>query len=214
LGDQRPWIVGFSGGKDSTALLQLVFQALTELPRERLTKSVHVVSNDTRVEIPQVSAMVVESLAKIDTAAQELALPIKVAQTRPDIEDTFFVNLIGRGYPSPNSHFRWCTERMKIDPTSRYIKEVVDKHGEVIILLGARKAESGTRLKRSKAVQSKAQLCGDIPPFHALSSIHPSKIGRLRRSGFICSRSRHFGGETTELFSVSTVALTEVNALS
>lgn len=145
LSDHRPWIVGFSGGKDSTALLQVVFQALMELDPEQLTKKVHVVSNDTRVEIPQVAAMVVDALSKIDSAAKEYLLPITVAQTQPEIENTFFVNLIGRGYPSPNSRFRWCTERMKIDPTSRYIKEVVDKQGEVVILLGARKAESGTR---------------------------------------------------------------------
>ena len=143
--DDRPWIVGFSGGKDSTAVLQLVFQALIELPRQMRVKPVHVVSNDTLVEIPQVAATVLDSLNKIEVAAKRLELPISVALTRPEVEDTFFVSLIGRGYPSPNSHFRWCTERMKIDPTSRYIKQVVDEHGEVVILLGARKAESATR---------------------------------------------------------------------
>jgi len=145
LADDRPWAVGFSGGKDSTALLQLVFQALAKIPSEARRKHVHVVSNDTLVEIPQVAQMVVETLVKIEKAADRRGLPIVVAQTRPELDDSFFVNILGRGYPSPTSRFRWCTERMKIDPTTRYIKKLVETRGEVIILLGARKAESNTR---------------------------------------------------------------------
>lgn len=144
-GDQRPWVIGFSGGKDSTALLQHVFYALMELPVKERIKPVHIVSNDTLVEIPQVSVMVREALEKIENAARRHGLPFTVAQTTPELDDSFFVNLIGRGYPSPNSRFRWCTERMKIDPTSRYIERVVSESGEVIILLGARKTESTTR---------------------------------------------------------------------
>jgi DNA sulfur modification protein DndC len=143
--DSRPWVIGFSGGKDSTALLQLVFLAIRNLSPSDRKKQVHVVSNDTRVEIPQVSVMVLDALAKIEAAAEQDELPIVVAQTTPEIDQTFFVNLIGRGYPSPNSRFRWCTERMKIDPTSSYIQKVVNERGEVIILLGARKSESATR---------------------------------------------------------------------
>jgi DNA sulfur modification protein DndC len=143
--DSRPWVVGFSGGKDSTALLQLVYQTLAQLPEAARTKPVHVVCNDTLVEIPNVVAMVTDSLLKIEAAARKHNLPVAVGQTRPDLDQTFFVNIIGRGYPSPTNRFRWCTERMKIDPTSRYVRELVQANGEVIILLGARKAESATR---------------------------------------------------------------------
>ncbi len=65
--------------------------------------------------------------------------------TRPGIEQTFWVNLIGRGYPAPNRQFRWCTDRMKIQPTSTFIKERISASGEVILLLGVRSAESSTR---------------------------------------------------------------------
>ena len=65
--------------------------------------------------------------------------------TRPASDQSFWVNLIGRGYPSPNRSFRWCTDRMKIQPTSRYIKSQVDEAGEVILLLGVRRSESATR---------------------------------------------------------------------
>lgn len=126
-------------------MLQLVFHALSELPPARRTKPVHVVCNDTLVEIPQVASMVTEALEQVDHAAKSAGFPIVTAQTHPQIDDSFFVNLIGRGYPSPTSHFRWCTERMKIDPTTEYITSVVDHEGEVVILLGARRAESATR---------------------------------------------------------------------
>lgn len=141
----RPWVIGFSGGKDSTALLQLVFLLHTVLPTKSLTKPIHVVSNDTLVEIPQVAAMVVETLHKIEVSAPKLGYPISVAQTHPELEESFFVNLIGKGYPSPTTRFRWCTERLKINPTSEYIKRLVSQRGEVVILLGARKEESATR---------------------------------------------------------------------
>lgn len=32
LADNRPWIIGFSGGKDSTAVLSLVYSALQYIP--------------------------------------------------------------------------------------------------------------------------------------------------------------------------------------
>ena len=94
----RSWVLGFSGGKDSTALLQIVFQALEELPRQQLTKQVHVVSNDTLVEIPQVSKMVTNVLGKIEKMARQIQLPITVTQTTPELNNSFFVNVIGRGY--------------------------------------------------------------------------------------------------------------------
>src|SRR5690606_9150115 len=72
-------------------------------------------------------------------------LPVVVATTQPVVDHTFWVNLIGRGYPSPNRSFRWCTDRMKIQPTSRYIKEQAARSGEVILLLGVRRSESALR---------------------------------------------------------------------
>lgn len=147
LQDNRPWIIGYSGGKDSTTLLQLVWYVIKELPQEKLTKEIHVVCNDTLVENPKVMEWVDQSLEQIKQQAQIDNLPIIVKKTMPALDDTFWVNLIGRGYPSPNSSFRWCTDRLKIKPTSAYIQAQVDKSGEVIILLGTREDESSNRKK-------------------------------------------------------------------
>ena len=111
---RRPWIVGFSGGKDSTLVLQLVFEMLLELPPSRRTRPVHVLSNDTRVESPVVQTFIDGVLDRIAEGVESLRIPVTVRKTTPDLEGTFWVNLIGRGYPAPNRLFRWCTDRMKI----------------------------------------------------------------------------------------------------
>lgn len=151
----RPWIIGFSGGKDSTVLLTLVWMALKKIKETvpmpfQLRRPVYVVCNDTLVENPIISAYVDDVLNQIDHSAREQGLPIIVRKTIPKLEDSFWVNVIGKGYPVPNTAFRWCTDKMKIKPTARFITEQVDECGEAIILIGTRKAESATRARSIK----------------------------------------------------------------
>lgn len=151
----RPWIIGFSGGKDSTVLLTLVWLALRKIKRDTITpfqlrRPIYVVCNDTMVENPIIATYVDEVLAQIETKAREEDLPIFVRKTEPKLEDSFWVNVIGKGYPVPNTAFRWCTDKMKIKPTARFIIEQVDECGEAIILIGTRKAESATRARSIK----------------------------------------------------------------
>src|SRR2546421_11781569 len=76
LCDAVPWVIGYSGGKDSTAVLQLVWLALRELPSEQRVKPVHVISTDTLVEQPLVAAWVDTSLARMGEAARAQGLPL------------------------------------------------------------------------------------------------------------------------------------------
>ena len=145
LEDMIPWICGYSGGKDSTAVVQLVWYALQELPKEKLKKTVHVISTDTLVESPVVAIWATESLKKMKQTAKEQGLPIVPHRLTPAITNTFWVNLIGRGYPYPRRDFRWCTDRMKIDTSNRFIKSILDAESEAIMVLGSRKAESAVR---------------------------------------------------------------------
>lgn len=145
LEDMIPWICGYSGGKDSTAVVQLVWTALMELPQERRHKPVYIISTDTQVESPVVALWANQSLNKMETAAKENKLPIIPRRLTPTTTNTFWVNLIGRGYPYPRRNFRWCTDRMKIDPSNRFIKEILDAESEAILVLGTRKAESVMR---------------------------------------------------------------------
>jgi len=145
LQDSRPWVVGFSGGKDSTATLQLVWQAIRALPAERRQKPVFVISSNTLVETPSIVGYIRRAIASIDEAARTEGLNISAQLVEPVVRDSFWVNLIGRGYPAPSSKFRWCTDRLKISPADRFIKDQVARFGEVILALGVRTAESATR---------------------------------------------------------------------
>ncbi|MBD1945602.1 DNA phosphorothioation system sulfurtransferase DndC [Coleofasciculus sp. FACHB-712] len=143
--DEIPWILGYSGGKDSGTVVQLVWNAIAELAPEKRTKKIYVITTDTLVENPIVSAWVRKSLELMKSAAEAQELPIEPHLLYPDIKDTFWVNLIGKGYPSPRHRFRWCTERLKIQPSNRFVRDVVRANGEVILVLGTRKAESVKR---------------------------------------------------------------------
>ncbi len=155
LADERPWIVGYSGGKDSSAALQLVWLAISGLSEKERKKPLYVVSSDTMVENPFILDYLREQVTRMRTAAERDNLPFHIQMVRPRLSQTYWVNLIGRGYAAPTRLFRWCTDRLKIQPTSDYIMDRIAYHGEVIIVLGVRKGESATRdqvlsLRKSK----------------------------------------------------------------
>jgi DNA sulfur modification protein DndC len=153
--DTIPWVVGYSGGKDSTATLQLVWLALSRLSPGERTKPVYVISTDTLVENPVVAAWVARSLDHMAERANAEGLPITAHRLTPDPADTFWVNLIGRGYPAPRPKFRWCTERLKINPANRFISDVVKRNGEAIVVLGMRKAESDARKRVMRRLETR-----------------------------------------------------------
>ncbi|TAN71123.1 MAG: DNA phosphorothioation system sulfurtransferase DndC [Methylobacter sp.] len=147
LSDTLPWVVGYSGGKDSTATLQLIWRAISELPIEKRTKPIHVISTDTLVENPVVAIWVTNSLSAMQKAAKDQEMPMVPHRLTPKLEDRFWVNLIGKGYPAPRPMFRWCTSRLKISASNTFISEIANSHGEAILVLGSRKTESSARNK-------------------------------------------------------------------
>jgi DNA sulfur modification protein DndC len=142
---QLPWIIGYSGGKDSTATLQIVWYALQDLPEDERKFPVYVIASDTLVETPIIVNHLQQSLDSIRTAAEAVGIPIYPHKVVPELNDTFWVNLIGRGYPAPNQRFRWCTDRMKIAPANKFILDRANEFGEVVMVLGGRKSESASR---------------------------------------------------------------------
>lgn len=143
--DKRPWVIGYSGGKDSSAVMSLVYLALLGLEPKDRQKPVFVVSSDTLVETPVVVNHIKDSLAAIEKGAKRDNLPITCHKVVPKDNQTFWANLLGKGYPAPTRSFRWCTERMKIDPVSDFIKSKVSQFDEVIVVLGSRSQESASR---------------------------------------------------------------------
>ena len=140
-----PWVIAYSGGKDSTLLLQLIWEVLDELPVSTRIRHVYVVGNDTLVESPLVIRHLYASMDRISESANAAGLPITTRITRPHIDQTFWVNVIGRGYIPPTRNFRWCTDRMKILPTGQLLNSLVKQHGRAVLLIGTRKSESESR---------------------------------------------------------------------
>jgi len=162
--DNRPWVVAYSGGKDSTTVLQLVFKMLLKLG-VAAHKPVFVVSSDTRVEAPNVAAYVTTALEQIQKAAESLKLPLSVHLVSPPAEEGFWGKLIGKGYPPPSRWFRWCTSNMKIKPSRRIIEDITRKHGSVILMLGTRFAESA---QRGRTMQAREINSKGLNPHHEI----------------------------------------------
>lgn len=149
--DNRPWVIGYSGGKDSTTVVELVYKMLQTLPDWQRHKKVYIVSSDTRIENPLIKIYLNKMNELIGQAAERDELPIVSTMVMPPANNSFWANVIGRGFPTPrvNGTFRWCTDRLKINPSADYIREVIKKEGnEVVVLLGVRKAESIARKRR------------------------------------------------------------------
>ena len=154
--DKRPWMIGYSGGKDSTLLCCLVMEMLQRMPKEKINKTVYIVSSDTMVENPIVGNYMHKMSDMINAAGAPLK--IKADIIYPKTEDTFWCKVIGLGYPTPEAPgFRWCTERLKIHPMNKYTLDTIKNNGEVILLLGVRKAESTYRANniRSRKIEGK-----------------------------------------------------------
>ncbi len=200
---QRPWIIGFSGGKDSTALLQLVWLALKQIPANQRKRKIYVICNDTLVENPIIVDYVEIVLDKIRQAAVEQGLPIEVNKTIPRLEDSFWVNIIGRGYPVPNNAFRWCTDKMKIKPTSRFVTEQVAENGEAIILIGTRSAESQTRANSIKKHEIRGKRLTKHPHHHNTFVYAPIKELMLEEVWYIINTmSSPWGADNSQLFQI------------
>jgi putative sulfurtransferase DndC len=155
----RPWIIGFSGGKDSSAVVQLVIRMLLTLAPEQRTRPVWIISSDTRVENPAVSDWLLRCHDELRQVAQDYRLPLHLQIVRPSAADTFWVQMLGKGLPAPTTMFRWCTSRLKIDPAEAFILSEIDPEGRVVQILGSRKAESQNR---ARSIQRSQEKSGEV----------------------------------------------------
>ena len=159
MADDIPWVIGYSGGKDSTATLQLVWLSLMDLPKKKLKKVVHVINTDTMVESPVIEKWVERSLKMMDEASAKIDASVDslfvTHRLTPEDKETYWVNFIGRGYPFPRKKLRWCTDRLKIQPVNNFVKERIAETGEIILVLGTRKAESAKRARTMAYYEAK-----------------------------------------------------------
>lgn len=157
--DSRPWLIGYSGGKDSSLLVSLVIETVSRLPECERKKHIFIVSSDTGVENPIVKRYMHSSSQKINEYSKNLKSNISAKIIYPEPSQSFWSLLIGLGYPTPEPPgFRWCTERLKIIPMNKFTNEIIDQYGEVILLLGVRKAESSARLRSISSREIEGKL--------------------------------------------------------
>lgn len=146
--DNRPWLIGYSGGKDSSLLVSLTVEMIMRLPEYERTKKIFIVTSDTGVENPIVKKYMHTSSNKINEFSNKIKGNIQADIIYPDVMQSFWNLVIGLGYPTPEPPgFRWCTERLKIIPMNKFTNEIIDKYGQVILLLGVRKSESAARMR-------------------------------------------------------------------
>ncbi|MDO4925599.1 MAG: DNA phosphorothioation system sulfurtransferase DndC [Turicibacter sp.] len=199
--DNKPWVIGYSGGKDSTVVTQLIFETLSEMDKDELKKPVYIISSDTLVETPIVVAKTISTLNLIDKRAKELNLPITTHLIRPQASKSFWSILIGRGYPTPNQTFRWCTDRLKIEPANRFIMDKVSEFGEVIMVLGVRDGESNSRdrVLESHTVDGKDLMSHTtLSNAYVFAPIRPFTIDDVWN--YLLNHPSPWGGDNYELF--------------
>lgn len=140
----RPWVVTYSGGKDSTVTLDIVMRSMLQLKKynpDALKRSVYILTAQTHLDMVT-DPLKQEELQKIREVVENNELPMEIREVSAPIEKSFMYLTIGRGYPLPKSRMnRWCTERLKIEPAQREMK---DLHPEFTVL-GVRLSESATR---------------------------------------------------------------------
>lgn len=161
LSDNRPWIIGYSGGKDSTVVVHLVYEMMKRLSPDKRKKKIYIVSSDTLVENPLIKEYLTETIESIAMAAKRDGLPITSKLVSPEPSNTFWANVIGRGFPTPrmNGTFRWCTDRLKIAPSGVFIADIIKAQStEVVVLLGVRKDESIARKRRIEGREIEGRL--------------------------------------------------------
>lgn len=157
LHDKRPWMIGFSGGKDSTMLVMLVFEMLSKLNPCQINKKVYITSSDTMVENPIVKNYMYKMSRMIGEVGGKYGVVSNIIT--PPADKTFWTYVIGLGYPTPEPPgFRWCTDRLKIKPINQFTLDTIKKNGEVVMLLGVRKAESSYRARGISAREVEGKL--------------------------------------------------------
>lgn len=117
-----------------------------------LRRPTFAIASNTLVEAPHIEKFLKDVIDSINSHARNNNIPFKIIEVAPNLKDDFWVNLIGKGYPSPTRTFRWCTDRLKITPAKEEIAKITKEYGSCILLLGSRKQES---LNRKKSIEKR-----------------------------------------------------------
>ena len=181
-------------------LASLVFETVLSLPPDQRLKPISILCTDTRVEIPAIVEMVEGTLDKMRKCSEQHGLGVDVNLLKPPSEQSFWTNIIGRGYPPPNRTFRWCTQRMKIDPVNTFVQQRLGHWGEAILHLGARRAESSTRAQTMAELEVRNGLRRhpDLPRVWVSNPIEFLSTEEVW--AYLLQKPNPWGGDTRSLY--------------
>ncbi|OMF17208.1 hypothetical protein BK131_04385 [Paenibacillus amylolyticus] len=148
-----PWNVTWSGGKDSTVTLDVVFQGVLLLKKnnpEALIREIFITTANTGLDFVT-DPLKQSEMKKIEELIKREGLPMKIVEVQAPLEKSFMYLTVGKGYPLPKNRMnRWCTERLKIEPSQKRLKEI----SPVLTIMGVRLSESAAR---RESIESRRQ---------------------------------------------------------
>jgi DNA sulfur modification protein DndC len=186
--DRRQWCVLFSGGKDSSLVLTIIWQALLSIPPQKRNRPIWVISSNTRVETPLMTRYLREVIEKIYKQAKTDGLPITATLVEPELKNRFFYKVLGRRTtpPSPKQKgYMWCNDHLKRKPIQKEIMGILsgcpsfgtDPYVSMFIL-GSREEESARRrINLQKYVLDEGSLFGSHPDYEQVICYYPISAG-------------------------------------
>lgn len=136
------WAVAYSGGKDSSAAATFTAWAIRS-GRIDPPKSLTVLYADTGMELPPLQS----SALKLIDSLRSHGFQTRIVM--PEMDERFYVYMLGRGVPPPKNRFRWCTPQIKVEPMENALQDLRRQSGEKLLMLtGVRLGESAARDQR------------------------------------------------------------------
>ncbi|WP_047153355.1 phosphoadenosine phosphosulfate reductase domain-containing protein [Aneurinibacillus tyrosinisolvens] len=148
--DHRKIAIAYSGGKDSTVILLLVFRYLLKHPESK--HDITIISADVLVDNPLIINHLMKMKEAVEAYCRKIGRKIPFILVEPEIGQDYFSCVLGKGYAPPSSKNRWCVERMKIIPAQKKLVELFGEGEPTCQLLGTRSSESENRARSMEKI--------------------------------------------------------------
>lgn len=175
--DNKPWdqiVVGLSGGKDSTAVTQLIIDVMIEYKHDI---SVLFLTSDTMIENPLITAQIKVVHDQINNISKKYNLNFDVQLLKPPCTDRYYYKTIALGYSTPlNSNGRWCTRLLKVKPLQQVYDSIEQSKKTTLLLTGVREDESSTRKRNIDNYFGEVDLVKDNDYLYSCAPIRNWKV--------------------------------------
>ncbi|MGR5328650.1 phosphoadenosine phosphosulfate reductase domain-containing protein [Photobacterium damselae] len=153
-------LASVSWGKDSTACLILMLEALKRFKRinpNKIIPKCYAVNSNTKIENPAMEEYYLSMATNLEMFNSINKLDVEYIEVHPEITSDWFYSVIGRGklpvYPGMQ---RCCSVDLKINPIKRVKASLKDKR--LVSIVGTRFSESEDRKKRMTERGDKANM--------------------------------------------------------